>query len=412
MLGGQLGPIPTSQTRWYLKDLESAQRQADGGSMSQAARLWRACQSDGVFSGVLSTRTEGLVRLPKKFKGKRSIVKTLEAGNDSVSSVFDEMFPPAEIAALAADGIGLGVGVGELKAVKGRDFPIFIRLDPEFLTYRWNEGRWYYRSVAGDLPVDPGDGRWVLHLPGGRLSPWNNGKWRAVGKAWIHKEHAALYDTNWQSKLANPARVAVAPQGAAEPQKQGWFQAVMAWGINSVFGVTPGYDVKLLESNGRGSDSFDRTITRSEREMIVSVAGQEVTTDGGAGFQNSDIHGSIRKDLIKGTADALAYTINTQGLPPWVVTKFGEKALNDSAIVEWDVEPPEDKKRSAETLRVIGDAIKAINESVSAAGKEVDVVRLAEQFDVPLKAAPKTEPGELVPTATTEEKESPEQVAA
>jgi hypothetical protein len=186
------------------------------------------------------------VRLPKKFVGRDDIVQALQAGNDSVRSVFDEMFPPQELARVAADGVELGVFVAELLPVEGRDFPVMVRLDPQYLNYRWAENRWYYRSVAGQLPITPGDGRWILGTPGGRISPWQSGIWQAVGGAFIDKHHARLHAANWESKLANPARVAVSPQGSTEGQKQAWFQAVMAWGINTVFGMTPGYDVKLI----------------------------------------------------------------------------------------------------------------------------------------------------------------------
>lgn len=385
-LGGQLSPVPVSQTRWYLKDLERAEHAADQGDLSIAARLMRAARRDGVYIGVLSTRTGGLVRLPKKFRGKADIVNQLEVGHDSVRSVFDEMFPAAELALLAADGVELGVGVGELLPVPGREHPVFCRLDPEFLLYRWSENRWYYRSIVGLLPITPGDGRWILHTPGGRLAPWQHGIWRAVGRAYIRKEHAALHKDNWEGKLANPARVAVSPQGASDEHAQKWFRAVMAWGVNTVFGMKPGYDVKLIESNGRGWDAFDKTIERQEREFIVSVAGQEVTTDGGAGFQNSDIHKTIRTDLIKETADGLAYTINTQGIPPWVAFVWGEEALETSATVEWDVTPPKDQTATASAFVAVGNALKGLREQLAAAGYELDVEAFCDQFSVPLKS--------------------------
>ena len=85
------------------------------------------------------------------------------------------------------------------------------------------------------------------------MAPWQHGLWRAVGRAYIRKEHATLHKDNWEAKLANPARVAIAPQGGTPEQAQSWFQKVMAWGVNTVFSITPGYDVKLLESNGRGA---------------------------------------------------------------------------------------------------------------------------------------------------------------
>lgn len=404
MRGGQLSPIPATQTRWYLADLEAAIYQADAGNIQQAAMLWTSCRRDGVLAGVLSTRTGGLVRLPKKFRGHAEAVKALEAGHDSIRSVFDEMFPPAELAKLAADGLGLGVGVAELQKVKGRDFPVMVRLDPQFLLYRWSENRWYYRSIVGLLPITPGDGKWILHTPGGRVSPWQSGLWTAVGEAWIAKTHAKLGNANWEAKLANPARVAFAPQGSTEPQRQSFFQKVMAWGFNSVFGMLPGWDVKILESNGRGWESFGKTIARSDREMIIAVAGQEVTVDGGAGFQNSDVHKSIRADLIKETADGLAYTINTQGIPPWIVARWGVDALAESAVVEWDVTPPKDRNSEATSLVTAGNAIKALNESLATGGFEVDVRQLADKFAIPVKPLAKAKPRlELVPDESQDE---------
>ncbi len=67
-LGGQLAPLPQTKTRWYLADLETAEQSADAGDLDLAAQLMRSARKDGVFAGVLSTRTGGLVRLPKKFR--------------------------------------------------------------------------------------------------------------------------------------------------------------------------------------------------------------------------------------------------------------------------------------------------------------------------------------------------------
>lgn len=391
-LGGQIQLPTIPQTRWYLAQLEQAEFDADGGNLEQAGKLMRAARMDGVFSGVLSTRTGGLVRLPKRFRGDPEVVAALEMGHrdgahdGEVRSIFDEMLPPTELALMAADGVLLGVAVGELVPVEGREYPVLVRLDPQFLVYRWVENTWYFRSAAGMLRITPGDGRWILHTPGGRNAPWSHGIWRAIGRAYIRKEHAALHKDNWEGKLANPARVAVMPAGAGEVQADGWFKAVMAWGVNTVFGMRPGYDVKLIESNGRGYDSFNKTIADQNAEMIIAVAGQTVTVDGGAGFQNSDIHKTIRADLIKDTAEGLAYTINTQAIPAFVGARFGEAAINDKAcIVEWDVTPPKDRNAEALSLNTAANAVALLTGALAPHNLKPDVQALCLRFAIPLE---------------------------
>jgi len=389
--GGQLSLQPITRTRWYLEDLEGAEFKADAGDLSEAGQLMRSVDRDGVFAGVMSTLAGGLVRLPKRFRGDASMVDALQQGGVQARSVFDEMLPASELERFVADGVKIGVAIGELVPVEGRDYPVFVRRLPEYLVYRWAENRWYFRAVAGLLPITPGDGRWVLHTPGGREAPWQGGKWRCVGRAYITKDHARLHRDNWESKLANPARVATSPQGASEKQKQSWFRKVMAWGVNSVFGLLPGYDVKLLESNGRGADSWVKTIAEQNDEFVMAIAGQKITTDGGTGFVNGDLYKSIRADIIKACADALAHTINTQVLPAWVLNLYGEDRLADCPTVEWDITSPQEQAQSASALVQAATAVKALLETHAAAQQldptlePLDVRALYTRFGVPMR---------------------------
>lgn len=392
--GGNIAMPAQTRSRWYLADVETAEHLADNGRLTLLAQMMSWARRDGILAGVLSTRTDGLVRLPKHFRGDPDVIAALEIGHEdtadvsaqaSVRSVFDEMFPASELALLAADGLLCGVGVGELVPVKGRDFPVFQRMDPQFLEYLWVENRWYYRGTAGRLPVTPGDGHWILHIPGGRISPWQCALWRCLGQATIRKNEAALQKQAWENKLAQPARVATSPQGASEAQSQAWFKAVMAWGINTVFGLRPGYDVKLLESNGRGWESYNRTIELQNNEIIISIAGQTVTVEGGAGFQNSDIHKTIRSDLIQSTGDTLAHTINTQGIPVFVALRFGEEAVvTKPCVMEWDVTPPKDRNAEASSLVTAAQAITGLAEALAPHGMALDVPQMCLRFAIPL----------------------------
>jgi hypothetical protein len=409
-LGGQLQPIPSTRLRWYLADLETAQAEADSGNLEKAARLCNAMRRDGKYSGLLNTRTDGLVRMPKRFYGDETLAEELRSLNGS-RAVFDEMVPPSESALLDADGLTLGVGIAELVPVGGREYPVAVRLDPEFLQYRWIENRWYYASVAGLLPITPGDGRWILHIPGGRMAPWRYGMWPALGKNFIEKDHAIMHRANYSAKLANPARVAESPAGATENFRAGMIRMLLAWGINSVIELPPGWKASLLESKGEGWKVFQDQIDTCDREYMVLLAGQEVTTTGGTGFSNQKMPEMIRQDLIAADAEKLAYTFNTQVIPLYTVLRKGEAGLSTPTWMQWSTSRAQDLEGEGRTLQTAGQGIAQLVEALSAVGREVDVDQLCERFGIPLlrgtpnvpKAAAGSQPKPKLATESTPE---------
>lgn len=403
--GGQLAPLPRTVTRWYLNDLEAAMHSADYGDLSAAAQLARAMRRDGVLAGLISTTSGGLVRLPKRFSGRADMVACLE-GRDGVRSVFDDMFPASELEVFAADADILGVAVAEMVPVQGRSFPVFVRLEPEFLRYIWTENRWYYNSIAGRIAITPGDGRWILHTRGGRVAPWQQGLWQALGRAWINKEHALLHKANWEAKLANPARAAVSPTAATETQRFGFLESLIAWGVNTVFELPAGWDVKLIESNGRGWESFKDTVEWAEREYMIALAGQVMTTNGGEGFSNGDIGKSVRADLIEARADALAHTINTQGIPAYVLTHFGEDALDESPCIEWDTTPPRDLAVEAQAMLSTAQAVSQMALALAPYGMRLDIREIAHRFALPLSDVPVATSEEGVPVESSDHEKS------
>lgn len=381
LAGGQLAALPVTRTRWYLADLETAQRKADTGDITMAAQLWSSMRSDGKIWGLRKTLSSGVVRLPRRFRGDADLVKELEKTNETASA-FDAMFPPAELALFIDDAHGLGIAVAELCPVEGRDIPRFTRLEPEFLMYRWIDNRWFYKSIVGMLPITPGDGRWILHMPGGIVNPWRNGLWRALGRSYINKEHAMLHRSNYSSKLANPARVAHSPLGATEPERLGMLARLIAWGLNTVFELPVGWEVSLIESNGRGFQVFQDEINTSDEEATISVAGQTVTTDGGAGFSNADVHELIREDILQDVADSAAHTLNTQGL---TVFSFIRKARPDLVTIEYITKKPKDHEAQGRTMQIAANGIAQMTAALGPYGKKPNVTEITTQFGIPVE---------------------------
>src|SRR6185369_1977614 len=104
---------------------------------------------------------------------------------------------------------------------------------------------------------------------------------------------------------------------------------------------------------------FQDSIKTSNEEIIVTLAGQLVTTTGGAGFQNANIFSTIRTDLIQSDADGLAETLQMQAIPVWANERFGSAAADASTRAYWDVTPPKDLNAEATAINQAAIAVKA-----------------------------------------------------
>jgi len=375
----------------YQQTIRDARADLDEGSFERAASIAKSCYTDGVFNGVMSCRTAGLVSLPKRFRGDPEICSWLSSGyagvdgsSDDPRAVFDLICPPSELSAIAADGIMLGVGVGMLVEYPGLDFPLFQRVDPAPLKYLEPQNLWVYNSYTGPIPITPGVGPLILYTPGGRSRPWDRGIWQACGGATTRIEHAQLHLDSWLRRFADAARVATAPVGASEDSIEVMQQALIDWGNSSVV-MKEGWDLKLLAISGDGAKIFTDLIASVREELIITVCGQTVTTDGGTGFANADIHKAIRGDLIRDTAQALAEMVNSQIIPAVTAKKFGDDALwSRYCFVNWDTEPPKDMAARAQALTQLGTAVQTLTGKNVSDVVNIDVHALAKDFGLPM----------------------------
>lgn len=396
-------PLPTySRTRWYQDDLEAAILQADGGNLALAAQLCAAFSRDGTIAGLGSTRTGGLTRLPKRFRGTESVIAELANTAEVGLGRFDRIFPPGELAQFMLDRIFLGIAVGELLWPPDRCEPVFVRLDPQFLVYKWYEDRWYYRAEGGEILITPGDGRWIL-FASSYIAPWRHGLWPSLGRAFISKDHAFHYRESYSGSLAHPARVGTHPAGASDGQADKLLSDLENWGPNASFIAPPGYGVELVESNGRGYEVFAQTIATCDTEFQLSLAGQTVTTSGGSGFFNAQIHATIRGDLIQQDAHQLAYTINSQGLAPIINILYGGDA---QVAIAWDTTPPKDLKGDADAMTAMIAVIENAQRVLAGDGFKIDVREMATRYQVPLLpidgGAPALPAGDTTPALESE----------
>lgn len=375
----QLPMAPITRTEWFQQDITTALIMADNGDLSLAGQLCRALRRDGVLSGLLSARVGGLVGLAKQFRGDPDVVAWWQ-GDGEDEGEFDRVFSSVELTLLAGDGVLLGVAIGEIIE---DDFGCkhFVRLDPEHLRYRKEEDRWYYQTAAGLTLVTPGDGRWILHMPGGYLNPWQQGLFAALARAYISKDHALNYRDSYNSKLANPARAAYSPSGSTEREREGFLENVIAWGVNTVFEMPPGWDVRIIESNGVGFQVFQDTADDADKEYSICISGQEPTTTGGQAFSNMDVHERVRGDIIKTDGVGLSKTMTTQGIRPLTLEQWGPARCR----VTWDTKKPQDLTAFATSVTGMGTSLDTANKALAPEGLKLDAADYVKRFGVVVK---------------------------
>lgn len=408
-LGGQLEPIPSVRLRWYPPDIERAMAAAQTGDLLMVGQLNESMKQDGVFSGLLDARTS-VVHFPKRFYGADDVVEVLQSKNNSDRNVYDEMIPATEARLMAGDELVCGVAVGEMVPVRGRNFPVLVRRYVQNLFFMPTKNQWFYRSFAGMIPITPGvptqtpDGWnwWVLHIGGGRLAPWNSGLWRPCGRAYINKTQTIFARQSYEMRHAHPARFATAPVGADETERRTGLRGLIRWAMNMASVLPPGWDVKLVESNGQGIKVYEQSIATYDKELATALCGSAVMLEGGSGFLNVDVFKVVQTDLMRRTAGGWDHTVNTQILPAFIAGRWDLAALEDATTVETDVSPPTDRKVEADTMQSLANAVKGLVEATAAAQVAagvtdpvaVNVQELLARFGIPVVRIP-----EIVTTA-------------
>jgi hypothetical protein len=400
--GGRLEPVPIVKLRWYPPDIERAMSWAVNGDMTMIGQLNESMQTDGVFCGLRDARCS-VVNFPKRFYGSKEVTDTLTSKNNSDRNVYDEMIPATEAKLMTSDELVCGVAIGEMVPVEGRNFPVLVRRYVQNLFYLWNRNQWFYRSIAGLMPITPGVPKdptsqnwWVLHIGGGRLSPWNSGVWRPCGRAYINKTQTIYARQSFEMKHAHPARVAVAPIASTEIQRKGMLDSLIRWAMNAAFTLPPGWDVKLIESNGRGIEIYNQSIANYNEEMATALCGSAVMLQGTAGFSNMDVFRVVQTDLIKTTSSAWDHCVSTQILPAFIAGRWGVDALANATTVETDIAAPKDRKVEADTMVSLANAVKGLVEAVQSAQiasgtKEpvaIDVQEILARFGIPTRYSP------------------------
>lgn len=375
------GPARIINT-WRPRDLIAAQSSAEYGNLSTAVSICQWLLADDRVKATLDARLDALLGLDPTFepgKGARSkdAVKALEDDKDWWAS-----YPESELRQILRWGILLGVAPARHNWTErtdhgGRVLPMPSFWYPQTLRFDMQTRTWFVRDSQNvEHVVVPGDGEWILHMPGGANRPWANGLWLSLGR-WCLLKSFAIQDWARHSEKA-ATLVATSPEDATQTQRSELAADLQASGSDRVVALAAGFDLKAVEISANTRDIYDAQINAADDAIAIVIRGSNLTTEVKAGSGSKAATESHAKTgdgaKLKADANALGTTLFTQSLPWYAEFNFGDSKAAPFPV--WPVEPEEDKAARATMVKTLGEGLTVWDKL----GADIDFEAVAEEF--------------------------------
>ena len=377
----------TTRPQWKLRQVLTALRSHRAGDFGLSAQLFDTMLTDDELPGCLQSRGDATLR--SEFSLKVPEREKLKPRERTFQQKFPCYFPDGELFDFIIEHLmhGTAIGVldwdtsGEIWTYKFRALPI------EHLHWREDEKRFYYTALEGDLPVTPGDGKWVLMTQGQR--GWRWGLVRSLAQTWITKWLSIGDWQRYSQKHGLPIFKADVPIWRDAEEKDQFIEDLADIESEGIVGLPKdeqgeGYDLTLLEATTLSWQGFEAAIARCDRKFQITTLGGnlgvEVTGSGG-NRAAADTHGA-KLDAHKAKRDAkrLGECLQEQAVAAFFMLNYGPSA--EVPYPYWDV-CPEDTVRVWEnsrlqfsnTIKTLGDAgysVKNIEQVAGELGLELE----------------------------------------
>lgn len=396
---------PISREEWDFGDDYDAFILAEQGMLQMAVQLIEACESDGVVSGLLTTRSAGLLKLPLTIEGDEELVDELvgiDVAESKRSGLFWKMFPSATLARIIRFGIQLGAGVGYFVQGPDDECPVLHCVEHQFLFTRRDASghrRLYYRTATeGEKEVTPGDGLWFVFAPRGLDRFWLYGTWRAVGKYWIAKNMAEGQRFTWGQKLARGILFFTAPQSSTKEERDDVVSFMTTAITPPILAMLDGWKLNNVDVQGTGHEVWKDGKSDANAEIKYALTGQEATSGGtNLGLGNGEIFADIKQSFIDENAESLAESIHYHGLVP-----VAERRQLVAPWATWNTTPPADQKMLAEAAKAAGDGLTALAQGIEkiepdpAKRPQIDVAAYLQKLSIQTVQEDKPDPENAV----------------
>lgn len=391
-------PSDLVSTEWSVGQVRSALRQHMDGDLSRSALLADAARGDDRIKSDLRTRVYAVTGLPFRLDpSPTGDQRRAKAVASELAAQWPSLFPAPLVRQILRWGALAGAGVArcEWESSGGRWWPRPEVWHAQHLRWQDHARRFEAQSDQGLLPVEPGDGSWLLHQPEGDRG-WVDASIRGLAIPYLLRGLSRRDWARFCEKHGLPITGAVVPETADTDDKDDFFDDLRALGSEGIVMLPrdkdgKGFALEMIEpKNAQAWQGFEHVLYHCDVSIAVELLGQASNAQEGGSYAKAVALNTLRQDLLEADAAGIAETIRTQILRPWAVFNFGDADL--APLPVWDATPPEDAKRKAETWQTSGAALATWQTAAAAAGYEVDFEAAAAQVGMPVRRAPQPAP--------------------
>ncbi len=363
--GAGFPTYPTYPSRGLTPEsLSSIFMEADRGDVARQSELYMEMEEkDAHLGAVLATRKLAVAGLDwfvapaSEGSGDREVAEFITDALKGIPNLDDAVLD-------MLDAIGKGFSVVELiwELLDGRALIREFRWHAQQgFTFAASDGTvlGHPRLLSRDNPVYGEDlvpGKFVVHGSRSRSGEHSRaGVMRPCAWMYVFK-HFTLKD--WLlfcERYAQPMRVGKFAPGTSEAERQVLKDAVFNMGTDAAAVISESTVIELLDSGQKGTaEIYESLAGYCDRAISKAVLGQTLTTEHSTGsYAAAKVHETVRRDLTRADASALARTITSSVITPLVRYNFGPEARVPG--FRFEHKGTEDLKALAETLKVLGE---------------------------------------------------------
>ena len=359
------------------------------GDFYYAAILMDQIFRDDRIRATWDVRVNSVLGCPQHFEPGKDTAQGQRIADDAMDSWWD-MVPRSELASLYRWGICLGVGLAHRGWLKeSGEWRISLRTwHAGALWFSIAEDVYYLRHQGGQIPILPEDPNWVLFTPYGYKYARQNGLIHSLTELYLDRRWTFRDRARHSEIHGQPIKQGIAPADATPDEVKKFKGAVANAGTESVLITKQGtdgnrWDMKMIEANSNSSEVFTDKKRSIDEDIAILFLGQSMSTTGQAGLGSQVKAGdSVRGDVKRFDASTMG-DLSCSILYPWTEYNYGREELTPKLVFE--VDPPEDEEKKANTLNTLGDAIAKLEKY------GLDVRTVLEEAGVPLLSEAETE---------------------